>query len=216
MQSPQVPPLYFGLMQGASVLQRYVPIETGVGFLLWIGLQITASGFEGDPTPEGWRHGPAVAIGLLPSLSAWSWQMISTTFAATRDLLCETEVGGSNPYLSRCFAEMPLPPFLAPGMRWLDVFTFLIPHSGSVLPFGVLFLDARRPILWMSTRLLACRWVTRDRRCPRARPRCARWSCLKSSRRHPPPSTSTRRSPTSNGRWALVVATGGVGGKEDV
>ncbi|KAL3914522.1 MAG: hypothetical protein SGPRY_007594, partial [Prymnesium sp.] len=91
---------------GASVLQRYVPIETGVGFLLWIGLQITASGFEGDPTPEGWRHGPAVAIGLLPSLSAWSWQMISTTFAATRDLLCETEVGHSGQKMSTSAPEM--------------------------------------------------------------------------------------------------------------
>ncbi|KAL1519450.1 hypothetical protein AB1Y20_022972 [Prymnesium parvum] len=88
-----VPTAYFGLMQGASVLQRFIPIETGVGFLLWVGLQITASGFEGDETPEGWRHGPAVAIGLLPSLSAWCWQAVSTTFDATRDLFCETSLG---------------------------------------------------------------------------------------------------------------------------
>ena len=88
-----VPTAYFGLMQGASALQRLVPIETGVGFLLWVGLQITASGFEGDQTPEGWRHGPAVAIGLLPSISAWGWQAVSTTFSATRDLLCASKVG---------------------------------------------------------------------------------------------------------------------------
>lgn len=93
--STQVPTIYFGLMQGASVLQRFVPIETGVGFLLWVGLQITASGFERDQTPEGWRHGPAVAIGLVPSLAAWGWQVVSTTFIATRDLFCEGQPDSS-------------------------------------------------------------------------------------------------------------------------
>ena len=53
------------------------------------GLQITAQGFEGDNTPEGWRHGPAVALGLIPSMSAWSWQTVASTYDATRTLLCE-------------------------------------------------------------------------------------------------------------------------------
>ena len=83
------PTAYFGLMQGTSALRRVVPIETGVGFLLWVGLQITASGFEGDQTPEGWKHGPAVAMGLLPSISAWGWQGVSTTYRATRTMFCE-------------------------------------------------------------------------------------------------------------------------------
>ena len=56
-----VPIVFFGVLQGASVLAALVPIEGCVGFLFWIGLQITASGFEGDKTPEGWKHGPAVA-----------------------------------------------------------------------------------------------------------------------------------------------------------
>ncbi|KAL1528475.1 hypothetical protein AB1Y20_009819 [Prymnesium parvum] len=101
-----VPAAYFGLMQGASGLQRYVPIETGVGFLLWIGLQITASGFESDQDPEGWRHGPAVAIGLLPSLAAWSWQAVATTFVATRDLLCESKVGQSGEMMATSVPEL--------------------------------------------------------------------------------------------------------------
>ena len=84
-----VPTVYFGCMRGAGLLQQLVPIESGVGFLLWIGLQITAAGFEGDHTPEGWRHGPAVALGLIPSMSAWSWQTVETTYVATRGLLCD-------------------------------------------------------------------------------------------------------------------------------
>ena len=83
-----VPTVLFGCMRGASLLQRVVPIESGVGFLLWVGLQITAQGFEGDKTPEGWRHGPAVALGLVPSIAAWTWQssthilLLLSTFSA--------------------------------------------------------------------------------------------------------------------------------------
>lgn len=91
----QVPTAFFGLMRGASILQHLIPIEAGVGFLMWVGLQITAQGFEGDQTPEGWRHGPAVAIGLIPSISAWGWQTVATTFTATRNLLCGSLGSGS-------------------------------------------------------------------------------------------------------------------------
>lgn len=84
-----IPTAFFGMFQGAHMLQALFPIESGVGFLLWVGLQITAQGFEGDQTPEGWRHGPAVALGLIPSISAWSWQSISATFAATRSMFCD-------------------------------------------------------------------------------------------------------------------------------
>ena len=83
------PTLYFGCMRGAGLLQQIIPIESGVGFLMWIGLQITAQGFESDNTPEGWRHGPAVALGLIPSIAAWSWQTVATTYQATRGLLCD-------------------------------------------------------------------------------------------------------------------------------
>ncbi|KOO28176.1 membrane protein, partial [Chrysochromulina tobinii] len=84
-----LPTIFFGCLQGAVLLQQIVPIESGVGFILWVGLQITAGGFEGDHTPEGWKHGPAVALGLLPSIAAWSWQSIETTFTATRTLYCK-------------------------------------------------------------------------------------------------------------------------------
>jgi AGZA family xanthine/uracil permease-like MFS transporter len=84
-----LPTIFFGCLQGAVLLQQIIPIESGVGFILWVGLQITAGGFEGDHTPEGWKHGPAVALGLLPSIAAWSWQSIETTFTATRTLYCK-------------------------------------------------------------------------------------------------------------------------------
>ena len=70
------------------------------------GLQITAQGFEGDNTPEGWRHGPAVALGLIPSMSAWSWQTVETTYAATRGLLCDAMPPERRANTSAC--ETPL------------------------------------------------------------------------------------------------------------
>ena len=75
-------------MLTAILLQSFLPIEAGIGFLMWIGLQITASAFEGDDTPHGWRHGPAIALGLLPSISAWSWSSIERVFEATRGVIC--------------------------------------------------------------------------------------------------------------------------------
>ena len=97
-----LPVVFFGLFRGGALMECFVPIEGGVGFLLWIGLQITAQGFEGGSTPEGWRHGPAVALGLVPSISAWSWKSISSTFEATRDMLCHAAGGHLNESSSLC------------------------------------------------------------------------------------------------------------------
>ena len=83
-----VPCFGFGMLHGAALLQSFLPIEAGIGFLMWIGLQITAAAFEGDDTPQGWRHGPAIALGLLPSISAWSWSRIERVFEATRGVIC--------------------------------------------------------------------------------------------------------------------------------
>ena len=100
------PTLFFGCLQGAGLLQQIIPIESGVSFLLWVGLQITASGFEGDHTPEGWKHGPAVALGLLPSIAAWSWQSVETTFSATRSLYCNAMDSAAAAAMPECALEL--------------------------------------------------------------------------------------------------------------
>lgn len=83
-----LPVFFFGMMHGAGLLQSFLPIEGGIGFLMWVGLQITAAAFEGDDAPHGWRHGPAIALGLLPSISAWSWSRTELVFEATRGVIC--------------------------------------------------------------------------------------------------------------------------------
>ncbi len=45
-----------------------VPIEAGMAIVLWIGIVIAAQAFQAVPR----AHAPAVVVGLLPGLAAWS------------------------------------------------------------------------------------------------------------------------------------------------
>lgn len=50
-----------------TLLVKLVPLEAGMGILLWIGIIITAQAFQETPK----EHAPAVAIGFFPCLAAW-------------------------------------------------------------------------------------------------------------------------------------------------
>lgn len=58
-----------GLM---SVIVSAIPLEAGYPILLWIGVIITAQAFQVTPK----EHAPAVALGLLPSISAWGLNVL--------------------------------------------------------------------------------------------------------------------------------------------
>ena len=49
------------------LLVKWIPLEAGMGILLWIGIIITAQAFQETPK----EHAPAVAMGLFPCLAAW-------------------------------------------------------------------------------------------------------------------------------------------------
>jgi AGZA family xanthine/uracil permease-like MFS transporter len=49
------------------VVAKIIPIEAGIGIVLWIGVIITAQAFSATPA----RHAPAVALGLFPAIAAW-------------------------------------------------------------------------------------------------------------------------------------------------
>jgi len=51
---------------------RMIPLEAGIGILLWIGIMICAQAFQVTPK----EHAPAVAFGLFPSLAAWGALML--------------------------------------------------------------------------------------------------------------------------------------------
>jgi AGZA family xanthine/uracil permease-like MFS transporter len=60
-----------------GIIVYYVPVEAGMALIIWIGLAMTAQAFEVVPP----RHIPAVVVGLVPALGAY------TEFAIKRTLL---------------------------------------------------------------------------------------------------------------------------------
>jgi adenine/guanine/hypoxanthine permease len=46
---------------------QVIPLESGVGILLWIGIVICAQAFQTTPH----EHAPAIAFGIFPCLAAW-------------------------------------------------------------------------------------------------------------------------------------------------
>ncbi|MDP6560878.1 MAG: NCS2 family permease, partial [Candidatus Binatia bacterium] len=52
----------------------FIPIEAGIGILLYIGIVIVAQSFQETPK----EHAPAVALGFFPALAAWGLLMVET------------------------------------------------------------------------------------------------------------------------------------------
>ena len=51
---------------------RTIPLEAGMGILLWVGIAITAQAFQETPKP----HALAVAVGLFPAIAAWGLMVL--------------------------------------------------------------------------------------------------------------------------------------------
>ena len=87
---------FTGLM---GVMVALVPLEAGYPILLWIGLIITAQAFQATPR----EHAPAVALGLLPAISAWGLgllrQYIANTGGNPDPAAIDTLIAGSLPAL---------------------------------------------------------------------------------------------------------------------
>ncbi len=60
------------LSGAVALIALAVPVEAGMAIVLWIGIVIVAQAFEATPR----RHGPAVAVGLLPGIAAWGAFML--------------------------------------------------------------------------------------------------------------------------------------------
>lgn len=66
-----------------QVVLNLIPLEAGIGILLYIGIIIVAQSFQETPK----EHAPAVALGIVPALAAWGLLMIETgTRAAGKSL----------------------------------------------------------------------------------------------------------------------------------
>lgn len=70
---------------------KIIPMEAGIGILLWIGIIITAQAFQ--ETPKG--HALAVAVGLFPALASWGLNMIESGLRAAGTNLYNTATSGA-------------------------------------------------------------------------------------------------------------------------
>jgi AGZA family xanthine/uracil permease-like MFS transporter len=64
------------LTGGISLINRLIPMESGIAIVLWIGIIITAQAFSAVPR----EHAPAVAIGLFPAIAAWGFTVMQGAF----------------------------------------------------------------------------------------------------------------------------------------
>ncbi len=71
-----------GTIQGVL---NFIPLEAGIGILLYIGIIITAQAFQETPK----EHALAVALGLFPALAAWGLLMVETGVRAAGKTLYE-------------------------------------------------------------------------------------------------------------------------------
>lgn len=60
-----------GTIQGVLGL---IPLEAGIGILLYIGIIIVAQSFQETPK----EHAPAVALGIVPALAGWGLMLVET------------------------------------------------------------------------------------------------------------------------------------------
>lgn len=58
-----------------AALSKIIPGETLFALMLWIGVMMLTQAFQASPA----RHGPAVAIGLIPAIAAWGLLMVESS-----------------------------------------------------------------------------------------------------------------------------------------
>ena len=66
----------------------FIPLEAGIGILLYIGIIIVAQSFQETPK----EHAPAVALGLFPALAAWGLMMAEAGLRAAGKSLYDVGV----------------------------------------------------------------------------------------------------------------------------
>lgn len=69
---------------GIPLVLRGVPLSSGLGLILWVGVQVTGWAFNRDKAAMT-TQSVAVAVGLLPAMAAWCLQMIQAALQTRGD-----------------------------------------------------------------------------------------------------------------------------------
>lgn len=82
---------FISLTGTMDVVLKLIPLEAGIGILLWIGIIIAAQAFQETPR----KHALAVAVGLFPALASWGLLMVESGLRAAGTNLFNTVGNGS-------------------------------------------------------------------------------------------------------------------------
>jgi AGZA family xanthine/uracil permease-like MFS transporter len=69
-----------------TLILQVVPLEVTLGILIWIGIVMMAQAYQETPR----EHALAVSLGLVPSLGAWAYLLITSTLQVAGRTLEET------------------------------------------------------------------------------------------------------------------------------
>jgi len=119
---------------------RWIPLETTLGILIWIGVVMTAQAYQETPK----EHALAVSVGLVPTLGAWALLLIETSVRAAGSTLEATlPKFGTNLYLEGVIALNQ--GFLLSSMLLAGITAFVIDrrfYSAAICAFLSAFLSA--------------------------------------------------------------------------
>ncbi len=74
-----------------TLVNSIVPIQAGMGIVLWIGIVITAQAFQATPR----EHAPAVALGLFPAIGAWGATIMFGAFVVSSGATMQSMLEGN-------------------------------------------------------------------------------------------------------------------------
>jgi AGZA family xanthine/uracil permease-like MFS transporter len=87
--------IFIGLLCLTGTIQAVlglIPLEAGIGILLYIGIIIVAQSFQETPK----NHAPAVALGIVPALAGWGLLMVETGMRAAGSSLFQVGLARFN------------------------------------------------------------------------------------------------------------------------
>ncbi len=126
-----------------SLITALVPIEAGAPIVLWIGMVIFAQAFDAVER----AHYPAVIMGLIPSIGALAWLILSSAFTVAGTNYCQIADWSPFAYAHRAAGFIALERgFIISSMLWATLTVFIIERR---------FLHAAG----MSLFLALCAWI---------------------------------------------------------
>jgi len=108
-----------------ALISALVPIEAGIGIVLWVGVIITAQAFQATPK----EHAPAVAIGLFPAIAAWGSTVVEGAFRTSGGLTIQEALTRADPARDLAAADTVLNGFFLHALIAVErgfIFTCMI------------------------------------------------------------------------------------------